>query len=54
MPLLPMSVLLNKANAEGYAVGAFNTNNMEITQAIIEGAVAERAPVIIHFSEGAM
>lgn len=54
MPLLPMSVLLNKANAEGYAVGAFNTNNMEITQAIIEGAVAERAPVIIQCSEGAM
>lgn len=54
MPLLPMSVLLNKANAEGYAVGAFNTNNMEITQGIIDGAVADKSPVIIQCSEGAM
>jgi len=54
MPLLPMSVLLQKANSEGYAVAAFNTNNMEITQGIIEGAVAERSPVIIQCSEGAL
>lgn len=54
MSLVPMSVLLSKANSEGYAVGAFNTNNMEITQGIIDGAVAERSPVIIQCSEGGM
>ena len=54
MSLVPMSVLLNKANSLGYAVGAFNTNNMEITQGIIDGAVAERSPVIVQCSEGGL
>jgi len=49
-----MSVLLNKANSLGYAVGAFNTNNMEITQGIIDGAAAERSPVIVQCSEGGL
>lgn len=54
MSLVPMSVLLDKASSLGYAVGAFNTNNMEITQGIIDGAVAERSPVIVQCSEGGL
>lgn len=46
--------VLAKANKGNYAVGAFNTNNLEITQAIIEAAVEMRSPVIIQTSEGAV
>jgi fructose-bisphosphate aldolase class II len=46
--------LMSKAMAEGYAVGAFNTNNMEITQSIVEAAAAERSPLILAVSPGAM
>ena len=46
--------LLSKAKERGYAVGAFNTNNLEITLSIVEAAVAERAPVILAVSPGAM
>jgi fructose-bisphosphate aldolase class II len=37
-----------------YAVGAFNTSNLELTQAIIAAAAAERSPVIVQTSEGAL
>lgn len=46
--------ILNKASKGNYAVGAFNTNNLEITQAIIEAAVEMKSPVIIQTSEGAI
>jgi len=46
--------ILDAAHKGGYAVGAFNVNNMEILQAIIEAAEEERAPVIIQTSEGAI
>ena len=46
--------ILSKARREGYGVGAFNTNNMEITQAILEAAEAKRSPVILALSEGAL
>jgi fructose-bisphosphate aldolase class II len=46
--------ILKKARAEGYGVGAFNTNNMEFTQAILEAAEELRSPVILALSEGAM
>ena len=46
--------ILEKANREGYAVGAFNFNNMEFLQAIVEAAELEKAPVIVATSEGAM
>jgi fructose-bisphosphate aldolase class II len=39
--------LLADAQAEGYAIGAFNTYNLEITQAIIQAAEAQSAPVIV-------
>lgn len=46
--------ILQKANEAGYAVGAFNTSNLEITQAIIEAAEQEKAPVIIQVSMSAI
>ena len=46
--------ILAPARANGYAVGAFNTNDMEITQAIIEAAHETRSPVIVSLSEGAL
>ncbi|KAA5805767.1 class II fructose-bisphosphate aldolase, partial [Thermoanaerobacterium thermosaccharolyticum] len=46
--------LLKKANEEGYAVGAFNTNNLEITQAIVEAAEEMKSPAIIQVSEGGL
>ncbi len=54
MPLVTGSSILDAARAGGYGVGAFNTNNMEITQAIIEAAEATRSPVLISVSEGGL
>ncbi|MEH7436205.1 class II fructose-bisphosphate aldolase [Neobacillus drentensis] len=53
MPLVSMKEMLNKAKAEGYAVGQFNLNNLEFTQAILQAAEAEKSPVILGVSEGA-
>jgi len=46
--------ILKKARAEGYGVGAFNVNNMEFLQAVLEAAEEQRSPVILALSEGAM
>lgn len=54
MPLVNVDTLLNAAEQGGYAVGAFNCNNMEIVQAIMMAAEAERSPVIIQASQGAL
>jgi len=54
MALVTVKSLLDKAEAGGYAVGAFNCNNMEIVQAIVAAAEAERSPVIIQASQGAI
>ncbi|MDQ7093010.1 class II fructose-1,6-bisphosphate aldolase [Desulfosporosinus sp. PR] len=54
MALVSMVELLEKAQKEHYAVGAFNCNNMEIIQAIVAAAEAEQAPVIIQASQGAI
>ena len=43
--------ILNKAKEGGYAVGAFNTTNMETTRAIVEAAKAMKSPVIIQMTE---
>jgi fructose-bisphosphate aldolase, class II len=53
MPLVSMKEMLNKAKAEGYAVGQFNINNLEFTQAILQAAETEKSPVILGVSEGA-
>ena len=54
MALVSVSKLLSQADKEGYAVGAFNANNMEIVQAIIRAAELERSPVIMQASQGAI
>lgn len=54
MSLVSVTELLLKAQEGHYAVGAFNCNNMEIVQAIVAAAEAERAPVIIQASQGAI
>ena len=53
MGLINTKEMLNKAYHGGYAVGAFNINNMEIIQAITEAAAAEKSPVILQVSAGA-
>lgn len=53
MPLALGKDVLDKARREGYAVPSFNTNNLEITQAILETAESVRAPVFIQVSDGA-
>ncbi|MRX71095.1 fructose-bisphosphate aldolase [Bacillus lacus] len=53
MPLVSMTEMLNKAKDEGYAVGQFNLNNLEFTQAILQAAEEEKSPVILGVSEGA-
>ena len=54
MPLTTNKELLTLARKGGYAVGAFNTNNLEILQAIVSAGEAERSPAIIAVSEGAI
>ncbi len=46
--------ILQKAKEDGYAVGAFNTINLETTQAIIEAAKEMRSPVIVQVTEKTM
>lgn len=46
--------LLQHADKNGYAVGAFNVNNMEIVQAIIEAAEETQSPVILQASQGGL
>lgn len=53
MALVSMKEMLEKAYQEGYAVGQFNINNLEWTQAILETAQELNAPVILGVSEGA-
>ncbi|GMK40288.1 fructose-bisphosphate aldolase [Paenibacillus sp. CCS19] len=53
MALVSMKEMLIKALAEGYAVGQFNINNLEWTQAILAAAQEEKSPVILGVSEGA-
>jgi fructose-bisphosphate aldolase class II len=54
MPLVTSKEMLERALAERFAVGAFNANNMEMVQAIVETAQEERAPVILQVSQGAI
>lgn len=51
--LVSMKGMLEKAKSGGYAVGAFNLNNLEFTQAILQAAQEERSPLICGVSEGA-
>ena len=53
MPLVTSKKMFEKAYAGGYAIGAFNVNNMEIVQGITEACKEEKAPVILQVSKGA-
>ncbi len=53
MALVTSTEMFKKAYEGGYAVGAFNVNNMEIVQGITEAAREEKAPLILQVSKGA-
>ena len=53
MPLVTSKEMFQKAYDGGYAIGAFNVNNMEIVQGITEACREEKAPVILQVSKGA-
>lgn len=53
MPLVTSKEMFKKAYEGGYAIGAFNVNNMEIIQGITEAAKEENAPLILQVSAGA-
>ena len=53
MPLVTTQKMFKKAYENGYAIGAFNVNNMEIIQGIVEAATEENAPLILQVSSGA-
>lgn len=53
MALVTTTEMFKKAYEGGYAVGAFNINNMEIIQAIAESAAENKSPVIMQVSAGA-
>ena len=53
MPLVSTKEMFEKAYKGGYAIGAFNVNNMEIVQGITEAAMEENSPVILQVSAGA-
>ena len=53
MPLVTTKEMFKKAYEGGYAIGAFNVNNMEIVQGITRAAKKLNAPVILQCSAGA-
>ena len=53
MPLVTSTEMFKKAYEGGYAIGAFNVNNMEIIQGVVEAAKIEQAPLILQVSSGA-
>lgn len=53
MPLVTTKEMFEKAYSGGYAIGAFNVNNMEIVQGITEAAKEVNAPLILQVSKGA-
>ncbi len=53
MPLVGTKEMFARANKEGFAIGAFNVNDMEIVQGIVDAAKEEKAPLILQVSAGA-
>ena len=53
MPLIGTKEMFKKAHEGGYAIGAFNVNNMEIVQGITEAAAELKSPIILQCSAGA-
>ena len=54
MPLVTTKAMFEKSMKEGFAIGAFNVNNMEIIQAIVDAAKEENSPVILQASSSAI
>ena len=54
MPLVTTKEMFEKSMKEGFAIGAFNVNNMEIIQAIVDAAAAQNSPVILQASSSAI
>jgi fructose-bisphosphate aldolase class II len=54
MPLVTTTEMFKKSMNEGFAVGAFNVNNMEIIQAIVDAAAETNSPVILQASSSAI
>ena len=54
MPLVTTKEMFEKSIKEGFAIGAFNVNNMEIIQAIVDAAQEENSPVILQASSSAI
>ena len=53
MPIVTPKEMFDRAYKEGYAIGAFNVNNMEIIQGIMQAGAEERSPLILQVSAGA-
>lgn len=54
MSLVTTKEMFEKSMKEGFAIGAFNVNNMEIIQGIVDAAAKENSPVILQVSSGAI
>ena len=54
MSLVTTKEMFEKAMKEGYAIGAFNVNNMEIVQGIVDAAAEQNSPVILQASSSAI
>lgn len=54
MPLVTTKEMFEKSMKEGFSIGAFNVNNMEIIQAIVDAAAEENSPVILQASSSAI
>ena len=54
MPLVTTKEMFEKSMKEKFAIGAFNVNNMEIIQGIVDAAAEEKSPVILQASHGAI
>ena len=54
MPLVTTKEMFEKSMKEGFAIGAFNINNMEILQGIVDAAAKQNSPVILQASSGAI
>ena len=54
MPLVTTKEMFEKSMKEGFAIGAFNINNMEMIQGIVDAAAEENAPVILQVSSSAI
>ena len=54
MPLVTTKEMFQKSMQEGFAIGAFNINNMEIIQGIVDAAQKQNSPVILQASSGAI